>query len=600
MTRRSIGIAAGAVAVWLAPAGAVWAQQQPLRGGVEENAPAGDVFSAGSDPVRCFDHALRDEQNALQAYQIVYGANWPEDFACRGEATAPELDPCWALLEEARPLIEQSAREYEAARHVSGQEQGPMVNEANARMRQAAQIWQRARSCFMPIFGRWTQNGGRYVPGGDRFNTDPGGGMAEPGQYGRDAQCGGTDRRYYDRVYGATGQVMSADVMNEFYRSGRVIRCGDCSKSGPDMVICWLRPNGLPAPPPQQAQQPPPTQCVGAPGYSTVDAAGHVTLHCGISAPAPSESCTPGQGALRPMLDAFNNAVAGVPGLDQALLQGSALSQSMVDALKRDYSFTASPYAGLRLIRDALIGEGIGVAAGQAVKQLGRLASTATPVLERQLAAEVTAAEAAEDTAVAQSMSCAVPAKRLQAATDLQRIARLKDVERGANSRINKIVYWLEEVARAGGDPAQALGQALDANGYTGLARELTLKNLLENWQAARDVAAFTPDNLKRMRAGLSAVPRRRRQARHRPHHPRQCAAGTGHASGQPQIDSGGAQPLDAGHRHRSRARIRKAAEPGGPAFGAGVAAARAAGAVCAITDPRAACGAPRGRGDNG
>jgi hypothetical protein len=126
----------------------------PLSGGVEEN-----------DPVRCFDHALRNEQNALQAYQIVYGANWPGDFACRGQVAAAELDPCWDFLLEARPLIEQAARDYEQARRVMEPQSGQLVHAGNDLMRQAAGIWQQARRCFAPIFARWTQNGGRHVPG---------------------------------------------------------------------------------------------------------------------------------------------------------------------------------------------------------------------------------------------------------------------------------------------------------------------------------------------------------------------------------------------------------------------------------------------------
>ena len=94
--------------------------------------------------------------------------------------------------------------------------------------------------------------------------------------------------------------------------------------------------------------------------------------------------------------------------------------------------------------------------------------------------------------------------KRLVRLLDPAKIAALKYQSRGTNSRANKVAYWIEQTASSGKDAAAILSQALDANGYSGPAKELTLRDLMQNWEAARAVGAFTPDNLKRMRAILS------------------------------------------------------------------------------------------------
>src|SRR5579862_9103220 len=131
------------------------------------NSPAPNTGASGAtladeDPVRCFDNALRDEQNALQAYQIITGSNWRTDFQCQGRASAPELDSCWSLLLQIRPMIEAAADDYERARRVMEPTSGQLVHEGNSVIQQAAVLWEQARLCFAPIFDRWTKNGGRY------------------------------------------------------------------------------------------------------------------------------------------------------------------------------------------------------------------------------------------------------------------------------------------------------------------------------------------------------------------------------------------------------------------------------------------------------
>jgi hypothetical protein len=82
------------------------------------------------------------------------------------------------------------------------------------------------------------------APGnGDVFSTNPGGLPGEPqiGRYGTDPECGGTNRVFYDQMYHTQGVVMSVPQMQQHYRQGEIQRCGDCSKSGPDRVICWLK-----------------------------------------------------------------------------------------------------------------------------------------------------------------------------------------------------------------------------------------------------------------------------------------------------------------------------------------------------------------------
>ncbi len=138
----------------------------PAFAQILENQPA-----SNTDPVRCFDHVLRDAQNAVQAYQIVYAAGWTDEVSCRGQAlAAPEFEPCWASVMQARPLIEQAAGLYERARRTPAAAQGQLVSQANALMKQANGLLQNAQSCFQPVMARWQQNGGHYVPG-DRFDV---------------------------------------------------------------------------------------------------------------------------------------------------------------------------------------------------------------------------------------------------------------------------------------------------------------------------------------------------------------------------------------------------------------------------------------------
>jgi len=75
-----------------------------------------------------------------------------------------------------------------------------------------------------------------------RGGPAPGGGpMYGNGRYGRDPQCGGTDRSYYDQLYSSKAIVLGIAEMQRLYgaTSGAIwYRCGVCG----DQAICWPRP----------------------------------------------------------------------------------------------------------------------------------------------------------------------------------------------------------------------------------------------------------------------------------------------------------------------------------------------------------------------
>ena len=81
-----------------------------------------------------------------------------------------------------------------------------------------------------------------YSNGGRQSAPAPGGGpMYGNGQYGRDAQCGGTDRAYYNKLYGSTAIVLDVVQAQQLYRAthGQIwYRCGGCG----EQTICWPRP----------------------------------------------------------------------------------------------------------------------------------------------------------------------------------------------------------------------------------------------------------------------------------------------------------------------------------------------------------------------
>src|SRR6266446_2052002 len=133
----------------------------------------GDSSVDDTDPVVCFDHVWRDARNAVQAYQI--SDRWKREVDCKTKApAAPELTPCWDLVMNARPLIEQAGDFYEQGRRArDGRTQQQLVRRANELIRRASEIVRQAGECFQPIFSRWQANGGRYVASGHIGSQSP-------------------------------------------------------------------------------------------------------------------------------------------------------------------------------------------------------------------------------------------------------------------------------------------------------------------------------------------------------------------------------------------------------------------------------------------
>jgi len=153
-------------------------------------AQEGDVFSTntdeappqqGGDPMRCFDHALRNAKAAVQAYQVVYGDPWEEDGRCpqSGGGAPAGLGACWGDLGPARGLLEQAAELLETGRKTQGPQGKEMIKQGNALVRKAKALVDEAGRCFMPLFAQWRKNGGdkkQQQPGDETAANTPGDG----------------------------------------------------------------------------------------------------------------------------------------------------------------------------------------------------------------------------------------------------------------------------------------------------------------------------------------------------------------------------------------------------------------------------------------
>jgi hypothetical protein len=74
--------------------------------------------------------------------------------------------------------------------------------------------------------------------------------------------------------------------------------------------------------------------------------------------------------------------------------------------------------------------------------------------------------------------------------------------ERGANSRVQKCVYWLEQARLAGENPASIAHHAVETAGYSGAAGLLTEQSLLRNLDIASKLGCLNKQGLSRMRRG--------------------------------------------------------------------------------------------------
>lgn len=99
------------------------------------------------------------------------------------------------------------------------------------------------------------------------------------------------------------------------------------------------------------------------------------------------------------------------------------------------------------------------------------------------------------------------PFEAVRAISSLSDPAKLQTLgERGANSRLNKIVYWLDDGRRHGGSPEWVIGAAQTWNGTREPRAALVKASLLRNLKIADELGLLTADNQKRLRQGHAAV----------------------------------------------------------------------------------------------
>ena len=75
---------------------------------------------------------------------------------------------------------------------------------------------------------------------------------------------------------------------------------------------------------------------------------------------------------------------------------------------------------------------------------------------------------------------------------------------RGANPRVNKLVYWLHVCERHGASPSIALSCAFYLNKTTEPRRTFSKEALLRNMKIARELGLFTTENEELLRRGHS------------------------------------------------------------------------------------------------
>ena len=81
--------------------------------------------------------------------------------------------------------------------------------------------------------------------------------------------------------------------------------------------------------------------------------------------------------------------------------------------------------------------------------------------------------------------------------------------ERGANPRIQKCVYWLQEARKAGMKPKKVAHQAVSQAGYKSSAATLTEQSLLRNLDIATKLGCLDAEGLAKMRQGDSPTVRK-------------------------------------------------------------------------------------------
>jgi hypothetical protein len=91
-------------------------------------------------------------------------------------------------------------------------------------------------------------------------------------------------------------------------------------------------------------------------------------------------------------------------------------------------------------------------------------------------------------------------ATALKEQTDPAKLATLG--KRGANPRVNRIVFYLHEAQASGTAPAVALDLAFRENGTTGLVAVISKQTQLLNFKHAQDWGLLTKANLEKLKRG--------------------------------------------------------------------------------------------------
>lgn len=98
------------------------------------------------------------------------------------------------------------------------------------------------------------------------------------------------------------------------------------------------------------------------------------------------------------------------------------------------------------------------------------------------------------------------PARAVWNIRELSRPAKLATLaKRGANPRLNKVVYWLDEARRRGLDPERTATLAQALNGVFGQRARLVTEALARNVHIADQLGLLTPENRDRLRRGRAA-----------------------------------------------------------------------------------------------
>ncbi|WP_157817447.1 hypothetical protein [Candidatus Thiodictyon syntrophicum] len=495
----------------------------PLRGGVQYHGGYGEWSGIATDPaVRALmscDHSLRNASGGpYHAAEILKSCDQYRQIKPLNLAVKAIVEECWSLVDAARREMETASSLYLEADRMRGHpaSRGPLEQAKRHHESANALIAQEANCTDEAIVQSSSRQGAPHSRDpSPQVNQDEysGSSTGNTGANTLDLNSGGFPPNWppaLKQQMSERGCVIRGN--GEIWcKSSRTPRWSDNTPRVPGGYDPCLNPSPPPGCPgvPSETGELKPLGCRVTPeggiGCDTNTQAGETANNA-----QGQRGATNQRGALRPVVDAINYVVDKFPGLEQALITGEAVTQQMADQIKSDYNMAASPDAGLRLIRDTLLGEAqalAGVAGKTVLKagaaQLKNLVSKTPSLLERQLAPTLVVAEEAEDIAIAN----AIVNKRLETLTDLQKLSKLRNQERGANARINKIVYELEVIERKeGGKAAEMLSAALDANGYTGPAKELALRNLVENWKRVREANVFTDWNLIRMKFGFSAT----------------------------------------------------------------------------------------------